>query len=71
MIASVRVCEEWVAYNCRYPQCYVMLCSYARFAKKIKYSSQLILSLALASAYYTYKELKLFESSDQAAICAK
>ena len=40
----------------------VMLCRYARFAKKMAYSSKLILSLTLASAYCTYKELKLFDS---------
>ena len=41
----------------------IMLCRYARFAKKMAYSSKLILSLTLvASAYCTYKELKLFDS---------
>ena len=56
MIASVKVCEEWVAHICRYPQCYDI------FAKKMAYSSKPILSLSLATAYYTYKELKLFDS---------
>ena len=60
MIALVRVCVEWVAYNCRYPQCYG--CRYARFAKKMAYSSKTILSLTLASVYCAYKELKLFDS---------
>ena len=45
MISSVRVCEEWVAHICRYPQCYVILCRFVFFLMVVRNNNMLFPSV--------------------------